>query len=234
MFAFERRFHRGMVTLLVIQVILSFFTIYLLERMVQDKQRVPVEVDLGLRRSMNTLMTSLQSSEADFTVWNLQWSKGLTETGQLLHEAHHPVTLFLTLSKLDSRTLHQDVAVRKQAELIIMNLAKAYDSHWTQTQKAFRLTVIGGAWSVTLLSLMGFVGLAYVHSQIKRYLLVPLREICQCLIDWKQGNRLRRCSVAGLDPNVQRSLDILNRCLDEHRPLKVMTPVERHFSEQDT
>jgi len=234
MFVFEKRFHRGMMTLLLTQVILSFFTIYLLERMATDEKRIPVEVDLGLRRSMNTLMASLQEPDADFTNWNLQWSKALTETGQLLQEAKHPVTLFLPLSKLDSRVLHEDAASRAQAEETVMGLAKAYDSHWTQTQKTFRLTVIGGAWSVTLISLIGFVSLAYVHNQIKRYMIIPLREICQCLIDWKRGNRLRRCSVAGIDPNVQRSLDILNRCLDDYRPLKVMTPIERELSENES
>lgn len=233
MFVFEKRFHRGMVTLLVIQVILSFTTIYLLERMAHDEQRIPVEVDLALRRSMNTIMQTLQQPEPEFSKWNLRWSKSLTETGQLLHDANLPPTGFLPLAQLDSRVVHQDETVRMQAEKIILDLAKSYDSHWTQTQKTFRLTVIGGAWTVTLMSLFGFIALAYVHSQIKRYLLLPLREVCQCLIDWKRGNRLRRCSVAGIDPNVQRSMDILNKCLDEHRPLKVMNPIERGYSQHE-
>ncbi|WP_141734181.1 hypothetical protein [Oligoflexus tunisiensis] len=233
MYVFERRFHRGMVALLVIQVLLSFFTVYLLERMAHDELRVPMEVDLGLRQSMNRLLTTLHQQEPDFATWNSAWSQGLIETGQHLQDAKHSVTLFLPLSKLDSRTLHQDPALRSEAEKILMALAQSYDRHWTQTQKTFRLTAIGGAWSVTLLSLVAFVSLAYVHSQVKRYLLVPLREICQCLIDWKRGNRLRRCSVARIDPNVQRSCDILNKILDEHRPLKVMTPSDRHFGEDD-
>jgi hypothetical protein len=234
MFVFEKRFHRGMIILLVMQVILSFFTIYLLERMATDEKRIPVEVDLGLRRSMNGLLASLQKPDADFTNWNLQWSKGLTETGQLLQDAKHPVTLFLPLSQLDSRLLHEDPLSRAGAEKVLMDLAQAYDSYWIQTHKGFRLTVIGGAWSVTLISLIGFVSLAYAHNQIKRYMITPLREICQCLIDWKRGNSLRRCSVAGIDPNVQRALDILNRCLDEYRPLKVMAPIEREWTDQES
>jgi hypothetical protein len=233
MFVFERRFHRGMATLLVIQVLLSFFTVYLLERMAHDEQRVPMEVDLGLRQSMNQLLTTLHQKEPDFATWNLAWSQGLTETGQHLQDAKHPVTLFLPLSKMDSHNLYQDPALRTQAERILMNLAESYDRHWLQTQKTFRLTAIGGAWSVTLLSLVAFVSLAFVHNQMRRYVLLPLREICQCLIDWKRGNQLRRCSVARIDPNVQRACDILNKVLDEHRPLRVMTPRDRHLDDDE-
>ncbi len=86
---------------------------------------------------------------------------------------------------------------------------------------------------MTLLSLVGFVSLAYIHSQIRRFLLLPLREICQCLLDWKRGNRLRLCSVSGIDPNVQRSMDVINKVLDEHRPLKVMNPIERNDDDHD-
>jgi hypothetical protein len=227
MFVFERRFHRGILGLLIIQVLLSFLTVYLMERMAHDETRVPVDADLGLRRSMNALMTSLQSPEADFESWNLKWSQGLTETGLFLQEARHPVTLFLPLTKIDSHLLHQDAALRADTEKRLLALAQSYEKHWNQKQKIFRLTALGGAWSVTLLSMIAFASLAYIHSQIKRYLLVPLREICQCLLDWKRGNPLRRCSVAGIDPNVQRSMDIINRVLDEHRPLKVMNPIDR-------
>jgi hypothetical protein len=233
MFVFERRFHRGMLTLLVIQVILSFFTVYLMERMVYDETRVPADVDLGIRRNLNTLMISLQHPDPDFATWNLAWSQALTETGTLLQDAKHSVDLFLPLSKLDSRVVHQDPALRAEAEKKLLALSQSYEAHWTQTQKIFRLTAIGGAWSITLLSLIGFVSLAYIHSQIKRFLLLPLREICQCLLDWRRGNPLRRCSVAGMDPNVQRSMDIINKVLDEHRPLKVMTPIERNYDAND-
>jgi hypothetical protein len=233
MFVFERRFHRGMLSLLIIQVILSFFTVYLLERMANDETRIPIDVDLGLRRSLNALMVSLQRPDPDFETWNLAWSQGLTETGHQLQNAKHPVTLFLPISKLDSRVLHQDPALRAEAEKALVGLAQSYETHWAQTQKTFRLTAVGGAWSVTLLSLIGFVSLAYIHSQIRRFLLLPLREICQCLLDWKRGNRLRRCSVSGIDPNVQRSMDVINRVLDEHRPLKVMNPIEHSYDEDD-
>ncbi len=226
MFVFERRFHRGMLALLVIQVILSFFTVYLLERMAHDETRIPLEVDLGLRRNFHNLIVTLQKPDPDFATWNLAWSQGLTESGQLLQDARHPVTVFLQLTKLDSRNLHQDAALRAEAEKTLMSLAQSYEAHWTQSQKLFRLTAMGGAWSVTLLSLVGFVSLAYIHSQIKRFMLLPLREICQSLLDWRRGNRLRRCSVSWMDPNVQRSMDIINKILDEHRPLKVMTPIE--------
>lgn len=231
MFVFERRFHRGMLSLLIIQVILSFFTVYLLERMANDETRIPIDVDLGLRRSLHVLTVSLQHPDPDFETWNLAWSKGLTETGHQLQNAKHSVTLFLPISKLDSRTLHQDPALRAETEKALVALAQSYEAHWAQTQKTFRLTAVGGAWSVTLLSLIGFVSLAYIHSQIRRYLLLPLREICQCLLDWKRGNRLRRCSVSGIDPNVQRSMDVINKVLDEHRPLKVMNPIERNYDE---
>ncbi len=227
MFVFERRFHRGMLALLVIQVILSFFTVYLLERMAHDDTRISTEVDLGLRRNFHKLIVSLQNPDPDFATWNLAWSQGLTESGQLLQDARHPVTVFLQLAKLDSRMLHQDAAMRAEAEKTLMNLGQSYEAHWAQTQKVFRLTAIGGAWSITLLSLVGFISLAYIHSQIKRFMLLPLREICQSLLDWRRGNRLRRCSVSGMDPNVQKSMDIINKILDEHRPLKVMTPIER-------
>jgi hypothetical protein len=233
MFVFERRFHRGMLSLLIVQVILSFFTVYLLERMASDETRIPIDVDLGLRRSLNALMVSLQHPDPDFETWNLAWSKGLTETGHQLQNAKHPVKPFLPLSKLDSRALHQDPALRAETEKTLVALAQSYETHWAQTQKTFRLTAVGGAWSVTLLSLIGFVSLAYIHSQIRRYLLFPLREICQCLLDWKRGNRLRRCSVSGIDPNVQRSMDVINKVLDEHRPLKVMNPIERSHDEDD-
>jgi hypothetical protein len=229
MFVFEGRFHRGMLVLLIIQVMLSFLTVYLLERMAHDETRIPVNADLGLRRSMNALMASLQNPDAEFETWNLKWSQGLTETGQFLQEARHPVTLFLPLSKIDSRVLHQDAALRADTEKSLLALARSYEDHWNKNQKIFRLTAIGGAWSVTLLSLIAFVSLAYIHSQLKRYLLLPLREICQCLLDWKRGNRLRRCSVAGMDPNVQRSMDIINKVLDEHLPLKVMNPIDRSY-----
>jgi hypothetical protein len=233
MFVFERRFHRGMLSLLIVQVILSFFTVYLLERMAHDETRIPIDVDLSLRRSIHGLMVSLQKPDPDFETWNLAWSQGLTETGHQLQNAKHPVTLFLPLSKLDSRALHQDPLLRGEAEKTLLALAQSYETHWAQTQKTFRLTAVGGAWSVTLLSLIGFVSLAYIHSQIRRFLLFPLREICQCLLDWKRGNRLRRCSVAGVDPNVQRSMDVINKVLDEHRPLKVMNPIERSDDDHD-
>lgn len=233
MFVFERRFHRGMLSLLIVQVILSFFTVYLLERMANDETRIPIDVDLGLRHSLHGLMVSLQNPDPDFETWNLAWSQGLTETGHQLQNAKHSVTLFLPLSKLDSRALHQDPALRAETGKKLLALAQSYETHWTQTQKIFRLTAVGGAWSVTLLSLIGFVSLAYIHSQIRRFLLFPLREICQCLLDWKRGNRLRRCSVAGIDPNVQRSMDVINKVLDEHRPLKVMNPIEPNDDEHD-
>ena len=233
MFVFERRFHRGMLSLLIVQVILSFFTVYLLERMANDETRIPIDVDLGLRRSLHGLMVSLQKPDPDFGTWNLAWSQGLMETGHHLQNAKHPVTLFLPLSKLDSRALHQDPGLRTEAEKTLLTLAQSYETHWAQTQKTFRLTAVGGAWSVTLLSLIGFVSLAYIHSQIRRFLLFPLREICQCLLDWKRGNRLRRCSVSGADPNVQRSMDVINKVLDEYRPLKVMNPIERSDDDHD-
>jgi hypothetical protein len=234
MFVFERRFHRGVLTLLIIQVTLSFFTVYLLERMAHDDTRVPIDVDLGLRRNLNTLMVSLQHPDPDFTTWNLSWSQALTQTGQLLQDSRHPVDLFLPITKLDSRVLHEDPALRAEAEKNLVTLAQSYEAHWTQTQKIFRLTAVGGAWSVTLLSLIGFVSLAYIHSQIRRFLLLPLREICQCLLEWKRGNRLRRCSVAGMDSKVQRSMDIINKLLDEYRPLKVMTPIERNYDADES
>jgi hypothetical protein len=233
MFVFERRFHRGMLSLLVVQVILSFFTVYLLERMANDETRIPIDVDLGLRRSLHGLMISLQTTGSDFETWNLAWSQGLTETGHQLQNAKHPVTLFLQVAKLDSHALYQNPALRAETEKSLVALAQSYETHWAQTQKIFRLTAVGGAWSVTLLSLIGFVSLAYIHSQIRRFLLFPLREICQCLLDWKRGNRLRRCSVSGIDPNVQRSMDVINRVLDEHRPLKVMNPIERSDDDHD-
>lgn len=226
MFVFERRFHRGMLSLLVVQVILSFFTVYLLERMANDETRIPIDVDLGLRRSLHTLMVSLEKPDPDFGTWNLGWSQGLTEAGHHLQIAKHPITHFLPLSKLDSRALHEDPLLRAEAEKTLVALAQSYETHWAQTQKTFRLSAVGGAWSVTLLSLIGFVSLAYIHIQIRRFLLFPLREICQCLLDWKRGNRLRRCSVSGVDPNVQRSMDVINKVLDQHRPLKVMNPIE--------
>ena len=84
MFVFERRFHRGMLSLLIIQVFLSFFTVYLLERMANDETRIPIDVDLGLRRSLHTLSVSLQHPDQVFVTCNLAWSQGVTESGHLL------------------------------------------------------------------------------------------------------------------------------------------------------
>jgi hypothetical protein len=233
MFVFERRFHRGVLVLLIAQVCLGFFTIYVLERLLHDEQRIPLEVDLALRRNMNSLIEQLHHQDPTSGQWDVLWKSTLDDTQSLFEKAKLPVSLMQSLRDIGVEQLLQDSQQRSRAQTAVTDIARFYDRQSTQLQKSYRLTIVGGAWSITLLSLASFLCLAYAHSQIKNYVLYPLREICQCLIDWKRGNVLRRCSFAARDHRMQRSIDILNECLDQYRPIKVMTPIERDLAAPD-
>ncbi len=223
MFAFEGHFRRGIWALIAVHVTLSFSAIYLLERFAPDQRHLSMERGLRLRVELDKVLLSIRETQIniDPEAWNQAFREQLLMVENLSKETGLTIGSTRALQDLSLERLERDPQARRFAQDRVLAIAREYDNHWELTLKNYHLAVLGGSWSIAVLSLLGFLSIAIIHKRMKRSAVVPFREVCLTLMEWKEGNLLRRCSPANEDPQVTQSLHILNGCLDEfRRPLQ--------------
>ncbi len=211
---FERKFRKGVVLLISAHLVLAFFTLYLLESLV-PKVHLPIEKRFQLRSDLDSIAISLsQIQSMNVDEWQISWTLLIHKTKIDFQKAGLEFSSLTSLVQIPADEIVRNKAALANAQNYVLETARLFDKEWEKSFKNYRNSILGGGWTIALISIAGLLCLVYFNAMIQRTMILPLVELIKCMNEWKEGNSLRRCKSPLAGQDVHRMMDILNETMD--------------------
>ncbi len=164
-----------------------------------------------------------EKQQARFKVALNLAKKNVTEEGELA-----------VVQKISSRGLAAFAGESKEREAIIadiVRLAEINRKTILQAEKRARQLSEAGVWGVVFMAICVFgVGLLFVRSLIRR-VVRPIEELNTVIVAYRNGETMRRCTMANMPQDVRAVFSGINEILDRGQ---AHTLIQGNFTEDSS
>ena len=205
----------GAWVLISLNILMAFGSIWIFMRMAPAIEVIILQNELSLE-ACEEMLTALLRNENDKNQTTIQiesFRNALERAKNNITEKEEPEIL-VRISQVYENAFEKDGAGLEQTVSAILELSKINRAAMKKADIRARQLGFAGAWGVVFMAASIFlVGMIFLRS-LRVNLVEPLLEINFTVTAFREGNTMRRCSLANTPKSIKLMFNNLNEVLD--------------------